>query len=79
MQTKVVKTSNTSKFDEKGIFNNPLLSEDDFERGYTYDPEIINNIDRYEYSDHWFCKNKNCELKGDKFFMMKHPCKNNKE
>ena len=58
-------------------FNNPLISEDDFEVGYNYYPEIINNIDRYEHSDHWFCKNKDCELKGDKWFMMKHPCNKN--
>ena len=58
-------------------FNNPLISEDDFEVGYNYYPEIINNIDRYEHSDHWYCKNKDCKLKGDKWFMMKHPCNKN--
>ena len=57
-------------------FNNSLISVSDMETGYDYQPEIINNIDRFEGTDHWFCKN--CTLKQDKWFMMKHPCKKNK-
>ena len=47
-----------------------LLLED-----YDYDPKIINNIYRFEGKDYWFCKN--CAMKEDKWFMMKHPCNNN--
>ena len=54
-------------------FNNPLIFEDDFEPGYNYNSEIINNIDRFRGTDHWFCMN--CTMKGDKWFMMKHHCK----
>ena len=69
------KLTNQSKFDKKDIFSNPLISKDDFEPGYNYNSEIINNIYRFEGKDHWFCKN--CAMKGDKWFMMKHPCNNN--
>jgi hypothetical protein len=54
-------------------FDNSLISKSDLETGgYDYDPDIINNIDRFRGTDHWFCKN--CPTKGDKWFMMKHPC-----
>ena len=60
-----------------GFFTNPLISESDLLlEDYPYDPKIINNIYRFEGNDHWFCKN--CNIKGDKWFMMKHPCNNNK-
>jgi hypothetical protein len=55
-------------------FNNPLISESDLTTG-TYDPKIINSIDRIKGTDRWFCKN--CTIKEDKWFMMKHPCNNN--
>lgn len=57
-------------------FNNPLISVYDLDTGYAYQPEIINNISRVKETDHWFCEN--CNIKGDKGFMMKHLCKNNK-
>ena len=57
------------------LFNNPLISESDLATG-NYDPKIINNIDRIKETDRWFCNN--CTMKDDKWFMMKHPCKNNK-
>jgi hypothetical protein len=69
------KLTNPSKFDKKDIFSNPLISKDDYEPGYNYNSEIINNIYRFEGKDNWFCKN--CVMKGDKWFMMKHPCNNN--
>ena len=56
-------------------FNNPLISVSDLHTGYDYDPKIINNVYRFEGKDHWFCKN--CAMKGDKWFMMKHPCNDN--
>jgi len=56
-------------------FNTPLISASDMDTAYDYQPEIINNIDRFEGTDRWFCKN--CTLKGDKWFMMKNPCNNN--
>ena len=55
---------------QKG-FNKPLISASDLNTG-SYVPKIINNIYRFEGNDHWFCKN--CAMKGDKWFMMKHPC-----
>ena len=61
-----------------GFFTNPHLSEPDLllaNDNYDFDPNIINNIDRFEGTDRWFCKN--CNIKGDKWFMMKHPCNNN--
>ena len=69
------KLTNPSKFDKKDIFSNPLISKDNFEPGYNYNSEIINNVFRFEGKDHWFCKN--CVMTGDKWFMMKHPCNNN--
>ncbi len=60
---------------KQGEFNNPLISESDLNTG-NYDPKIINNLDRFKGTDRWFCKN--CTMKEDKWFMMKHPCKNNK-
>jgi hypothetical protein len=61
----------------KILFNNPLIVESDLSiGGYNYDPEIINNIDRFDGSDQWFCNN--CSIKGDKWFMMKHICYNTK-
>jgi hypothetical protein len=60
---------------QQGEFNNPLISESDLTTS-TYDPKIINSIHRFEGTDRWFCKN--CAIKGDKWFMMKHPCKDNK-
>jgi hypothetical protein len=69
-----------STFEEKqskSLFNNPLISEDDLidPNGYQYDPEVINNIDRFEFSDRWYCKNKNCKIRGDKWLLMRHNCK----
>ena len=57
------------------LFNNPLISEADLTdpNGFQYDPEIINNIDRFGNSDRWFCDK--CTLRDDKFGMMQHPCK----
>jgi len=59
----------------KKLFNNPLISVSDLSicEGHNYDPEIINNIDRFEGTDSWFCNN--CNTKGDKWFLMRHPCK----
>ena len=55
------------------LFTNPLITESDLlGSDYNYDPEIINNIDRFNGTDRWFCKN--CKTKGDKWFMMKHLC-----
>jgi hypothetical protein len=61
-----------------GLFINPLISESDLllDINYDYDPEIINNIDRFTGTDRWFCKK--CSMRDDKWFMMKHHCKNNK-
>jgi hypothetical protein len=60
-----------------GLFTNPLISESDLlaDEDYNYNPKIINNVYRFEGKDHWFCKN--CAMKGDKWFMMKHPCNDN--
>jgi hypothetical protein len=61
------------------LFKNPLISEQDLKdpNGYQYDPEIINNITKSsQYSDHWFCYN--CDIKDDKWGIMKHICKHNK-
>jgi hypothetical protein len=70
------KTDTKSKI-KAGLFTNPLISESDLlsDEDYDYDPEIINNITRNHGSDRWFCNN--CTMRGDKWFMMKHPCKNN--
>ena len=66
--------SSSSIILKQGEFNNPLISESDLTTS-TYDPKIINSIHRFEGTDRWFCKN--CAMKGDKWFMMKHPCNNN--
>lgn len=66
---------NTYSKIEAGLFTNSLISISDLSADYDYYPEIINNINRFEGTDYWFCKN--CNIKGDKWFMMKHPCKNN--
>ena len=64
-------------------YNNPLISESDLEdpNGFQYDPDIINNIARFSNSDQWYCKNKDCKVKGDKWLLMRHNCnyKNKKE
>ena len=56
-------------------YNNPLISESDLKdpTGFQYSPEIINNINKFENSDRWFCFN--CSLRDDKWGMMKHICK----
>ena len=69
-----------SAFEEKhskSSFNNPLISEEDLKdpNGFQYDTEIINNIDRPEFSDQWYCKNKDCKIRGDKWLLMRHNCK----
>jgi hypothetical protein len=53
-------------------YDNPLITESDL-AGYNYDPKIINAIYRFEGTDRWGCNH--CPLRGDKWFMMKHPCK----
>jgi len=53
-----------------------LISEADLANDKYY-PEIINNIGRFEGTDRWFCNN--CTMRADKWFMMKHPCNNNKK
>jgi len=68
----------------KPSFNNPLISEEDLKdpNDYQYDSEIINNIDRLGNSDQWYCKNKDCKVRGDKWLLMRHNCKyknNNKD
>ena len=68
-------SSSSSIIVKQEEFNNPLISESDLTTGYVYQPEIINNINKFEGTDRWFCKN--CAMKGDKWFMVKHPCKNN--
>ena len=63
---------------ELGLFTNPLISESDLTlEDYDYDPGIINNIERFGWSDRWFCNN--CSMKDDKWFMMKHPCNTHKK
>ncbi|MGD1838333.1 MAG: hypothetical protein ACPKPY_09805 [Nitrososphaeraceae archaeon] len=62
----------------KRLFKNPLISDDDLLNGdYDYEPEIINNIYRNRGKDIWFCEN--CDMKNDKWGLMKHPCKRNKK
>ncbi|HET9806251.1 MAG TPA: hypothetical protein VFP49_05040, partial [Nitrososphaeraceae archaeon] len=53
-------------------YDNPLISKSDL-IGYNYDPKIINAIYRFEGTDRWGCNQ--CTMRGDKWFMMKHPCK----
>ena len=84
-QPSPIHPTNVNKQEEepKLLFNNSLISEVDLKDpcGYQYDPDIINNIDRFGNSDQWFCKNKDCKVKGDKWLLMKHNCnyKNKKE
>ena len=61
------------------LFNNPLISESDLQdpNGYQYNPEIINNITKFENSDRWFCYN--CNTRDDKWGIMKHICQHNKK
>ena len=68
-------SSNSSIIVKQEEFNNPLISDSDLTTDYVYQAEIINNINKFEGTDRWFCKN--CAMKGDKWFMMKHPCNNN--
>jgi hypothetical protein len=64
------------KSEVKG-YTHPLISESDLSVGGPFDLDIINTIDRFEGRDRWFCNN--CTAQGDKWFMMKHPCSNNKK
>lgn len=82
------KVSHPSQVSRNGksslLFNNPLISEQDLKDpyGYQYDPEVINNIDRFGNSDTWYCKKNDCNVRGDRWLLMKHNCKyknNNKE
>lgn len=59
------------------LFNNPLISEEDLKSpdGFQYDPEIINNIDRFGNSDTWYCKKNGCNIRGDKWNLMRHNCR----
>jgi predicted transcriptional regulator len=75
-----------STFEEKQskyLFNNSLISAEDLKdpNGFQYEPEVINNIDRYANSDHWYCKKKDCKIRGDKWLLMRHNCnyKNNND
>lgn len=61
---------NNNKKENYHISSNSI-SEDDLATG-EYDPRVIDSIYR-KYSDIWGCKY--CNWKGDKWFMMKHPCK----
>jgi hypothetical protein len=58
-------------------FNNHLISESDLQDpcGYQYDPEIINNIDRFGNSDQSYCKKNDCKVRGDKWHLMRHNCR----
>ena len=61
---------------DAGLFTNHLISESDLtSQDYDYDPEIINNITRNHGSDRWYCMFKKCKVTGDKWLLMKHPCK----
>jgi hypothetical protein len=62
---------------EAGLFTNPLISESDLlaDQDYDYEPEIINNITRNQGSDRWYCLFTKCKVTGDKWLLMKHPCK----
>ena len=60
-----------------GLFTNQLISVSDLlaDEDYDYDPGIINNITRNHGSDRWYCMFKKCNVTGDKWLLMKHPCK----
>ena len=61
---------------DAGLFTNHLISESDLiSQDYDFDPEIINNITRNHGSDRWYCMFKKCKVTGDKWLLMKHPCK----
>jgi replicative DNA helicase Mcm len=72
-------TSDTSVTSDRKLidkeYNNSLITVSDLATG-SYDPQIINYIDRFKGTDRWFCNN--CTMRGDKWFMMKHPCRKNK-
>ena len=74
-----IEESKTISLREKidaGLFTNPLISESDLtSQDYDYDHEIINNITRNHGSDRWYCMFKKCKVTGDKWLLMKHPCK----
>ena len=56
---------------------NPKITESDLTlEDYDYEPEIINDIYGPSNSGYWYCRN--CTTYDDKWFMMKHPCKHNK-
>jgi predicted transcriptional regulator len=59
------------------LFNNALISESDLNdpTGFQYDPEIINNIDRFGNTGTWYCKKTKCNVRGDRWHLMKHDCK----
>ena len=75
------KVSHPSQVSQNGkpslLFNNPLISEQDLKdpNNYEYDPDIINNIDRFSNSDQWYCKKNDCKVRGDKWLLMRHNCK----
>ena len=77
--TTAIEESKTMSLREKidaGLFTNHLISESDLtSQDYDYDPEIINNITRNHGSDRWYCMFKKCKVTGDKWLLMKHPCK----
>ena len=58
-------------------YNNPLISEEDLKdpNGFQYDPEAINNIDRFGNSDTWYCKKNKCSVRCDRWHLMRHECK----
>lgn len=70
-------TSPRNDNNENPLLNNPLISEEDLQSpdGYKYDLETINNIDRFGNSDTWYCKKNRCNVRGDKWTLMKHDCK----
>jgi hypothetical protein len=77
--TTAIEESKTMSLREKidaGLFTNHLISESDLtSQDYDYDPEIINNITRNHGSDRRYCMFKKCKVTGDKWLLMKHPCK----
>jgi hypothetical protein len=50
------------------IIYQSLISKSDLlaDNNYDYDPDIINNITKYENSDRWFCTYTKCKSTGDK-------------